>query len=61
MKQQSQETHLGTRRVNPDGAVQLIFGNSTFHGGSEALCDLTGVWTQIVEADHTFLHRDDSS
>lgn len=51
----AQVTHLRTDRVDPDGTVQLLLGQSTLERGSKALRNLSGIWTQNVEANHTFL------
>lgn len=52
-----QTSHLSTGWVDADGAVQLLLGHATFHGCAEALCHLASVWTEIVEADDSILHK----
>ncbi|KAG7243021.1 hypothetical protein INR49_016787, partial [Caranx melampygus] len=37
---------LDTSRVDADGAVQLLLGDSTFHGCTEALRHLSRIWAQ---------------
>lgn len=43
--------YLSTGGVDADGAVQLLLGDTTFHGRSEALRYLSCIWTQVVEAN----------
>lgn len=52
-----QTSHLSTGWVDADGAVQLLLGHAAFHGCAEALCHLAGIWTEIVEADDSILHK----
>lgn len=48
-------THLCADGVDPNGAVQLLLGQSTLERSCKALCNFPSVWTQYVEAHNTFL------
>lgn len=48
-------SYLSTCWVDADGAVQLLLGDSAFHGCTEALRHLTCIWPQVVEPDDSIL------
>lgn len=50
-------SYLSTSRVDADGAVQLLLGDSTFHGCTEALRHLSCIWAQVVEPDDSKLQN----
>lgn len=54
-------SNLSTCWVDADGAVQLLFGDSTFHGYTEALRHLSCIWPQVVEPNDSILQRDSTN
>lgn len=48
-------SNLSTCRVDAYGAVQLLLGDSTFHGCTEALRHLSCVWPQVVKPNDSIL------
>lgn len=50
-------SHLSTCWVNTNGSIQLLLGNATLHGYTEALCHLPRIRTQVVEPNHLILRR----
>lgn len=44
--------------MNSYGAVQLVFGQSTFHSCCKALGDFSSIWTEDVETNDSLLNKD---
>lgn len=47
--------YLCTDGVDADGAVQLLFGQSTLDCSCKALCNFSSIWTQYVKAYNTLI------
>ena len=51
----SRQAYLCAGRVDADRVGEVGLRRAHLHAESEALCDLTGVWSQNVKANHALL------